>query len=100
MHKGLNHWKAGGQYGTHGIRVNGRITSTRIVDAAEVTGDSQYVFEVSGQGSVPSHGVIAGLQVLVLGSSKEFHLLGKRRNGEDYGEEDYLYRSLPHATFP
>jgi hypothetical protein len=70
-----------------------------IVDAAEITSDSEYVFEVPSHSSVPSHGVIAGLHMLVLGSSKEFHLLRKRRNGNDYGEEDYLYRFLFHASY-
>src|SRR5262245_14567666 len=100
MHEGLNYWQACREYWPNRIGINRRMSSVRIVYATKVTCDSQNVFEVSGQRGVPPHGVIAGLQMFVLGSCKEFHSLRKCWRAQESGEQDCGYKPFSHRILP
>jgi len=80
VHKGLGDGKPGLQHGSDGVGVNRGVVS---VGSTEVTSDSQHVFEISGDGCVPSVGIVGRLKMRELVSAKEFDALSSSGPAEN-----------------
>jgi len=77
MYERLDYRQACGKHGTYSIGINRRIRPVRVVRSAHVRRNAQDVLEIAGQGGVPSHSVIARLEMLILSASEDFNLLSE-----------------------
>lgn len=87
MDIGLHYWQTGGQNRSAGVRI---CMDVLFISSAEITGDSQDMFEVSRNRGIPAVCIKVWLKVGELISTEQFHPLCSRGEAEqtDYHEQE------------